>query len=316
MKKIIITGAAGMLGTAIIDRLKNHYDVVATDQLLGFSPPGVCWRQLDLLNTEALSSWIEAEMPAVVIHCAALVNVDSCEKQPALAQAIHEETTKTICGSLKKTGGKLIYISTDSVFNGQKSGSYSEEDKADPPNIYARTKYNGETAALSSGFNTVLRTNIFGWSRAEKVSFAEWVLKGLVSYEKLTMFTDVIYTPIHVSHLAEIIREVIELDLCGTYHATGSTVLSKYEFADKMASIFSLDARSIIPVSVENGNLLANRPKNMALSNSRVNTLMSKKIPGVDEGLTLMKHQYDSGWVGAVKNRRMPAGYRFWEKQT
>ena len=314
MKKIIVTGAAGMLGTAIIDCLKKFFDVVATDQIVGFSPPGVRWHQLDLLDTDTLASWIGTEKPAVVVHCAALVNVDSCEKQPELAQQLHAGTTKTICDALMKVDGKLIYISTDSVFDGQRAGCYSEYDVVDPPNVYAKTKYNGETAALLSSSNTVLRTNIFGWSRSEKVSFAEWVLKGLVTNDKLTMFTDVFYTPIHVSHLAEIIREVIDRDLCGLYHATGATVLSKHEFAIRMASIFCFDAGSIIPLSVEDGKLIAKRPKNMALCNTRLNDLLTAKIPGVDEGITLMKKQYDSGWVAAIKNRIMSDGYRYWEK--
>jgi dTDP-4-dehydrorhamnose reductase len=313
VKKIIITGAAGMLGTAVIDHLMNFYSVTSTDQIIGFSPRGVRWHQMDLLEMDGLARWIRLEKPDAVVHCAALVNVDACEKDQDLAVRLHEGTTKTIGDVLQSYGGKLIYISTDSVFNGKKDKPYTEDDPVDPPNIYAKTKYNGEKATLTSAKNVVLRTNIFGWSRAEKLSFAEWVLKGLITNKQLTMFTDVFYSPIHVSHLAEIIREIISEDLCGLYHATGSTVLSKHEFAIKIACIFGLKPDSIIATSVEDANLIAKRPKNMALDNSMLSKSLKQRIPSVDDGLMLMKKQYDTGWVAAVKNRPTSIGYRFWE---
>ena len=126
VKKIIITGAAGMLGTAVIDHLMNFYSVTSTDQIIGFSPRGVRWHQMDLLEMDGLARWIRLEKPDAVVHCAALVNVDACEKDQDLAVRLHEGTTKTIGDVLQSYGGKLIYISTDSVFNGKKD-NYSEE---------------------------------------------------------------------------------------------------------------------------------------------------------------------------------------------
>ena len=311
--KIVVTGAAGMLGTAMIDTLRHNSELIATDISSGYSPDGVRWYYVDLLDKAAVTSWLETERPDVVVHCAALVNVDGCEKNPELAEAVHVGTTKTIADALVKWNGKLINISTDSVFDGFKNGPYIESDLVSPPNVYARTKLDGETPVLQTPRGLVLRTNIFGWSRAEKTSFAEWVIKGLVSGDRLTMFTDVSYTPIHVSHLAEVVRRAIDVDLCGLYHATGSTVLSKHAFGMLVAKTFGLSSSNIVETSVDSIGLGAKRPKNMALDNRELCKQLAWQIPHVEDGVTLLKNQYDSGWVAAIKERPVASGYRFWE---
>ena len=103
----------------------------------------------------------------------------------------------------------MIYMSTDSLFDGRQDQPYIESDTPRPLNTYARTKLAGESAALQEAGTTVLRTNIFGWSRHERPSFAEWVVKGLVERVPLRMFTDVDYTPIHVTHLASVVADVM-----------------------------------------------------------------------------------------------------------
>jgi dTDP-4-dehydrorhamnose reductase len=160
--KIVVTGAAGMLGTAMIDFLSKYAEVVATDLSTGYAPETVRWYNLDLFDHSSTASWLTLEKPNVVIHCAAMVNVDGCEKKPGLARELHVETTKTIAQAVSGWNGKLIYISTDSVFNGLKTGPYSESDPVDPPNQYALTKHGGEGPVLATPKGVVLRTNIFG----------------------------------------------------------------------------------------------------------------------------------------------------------
>ena len=138
----------------------------------------------------------------------------------------------------------MIYTSTDSVFNGRKNGLYNEDDEPDLPNVYGRTKREGEVTALAAPGGTVLRTNIFGWSRAERLSFVEWVMKALIERTRLAMFADVKYTPIHVSHVAEVVSKVLAAKVSRLFHATGSSVLSKYDFPLQMAAT-ALDTGSI-----------------------------------------------------------------------
>lgn len=312
--KVFITGASGLLGTALIDYLADEFELVGVSRQPGFRADEIPWVLTDLLDLSATRDLLQKVQPEVVLHCAALVNVDACEKDGQLADQLHRGTTMVIAETLSQWDGRLIYISTDSVFNGQKEGLYIEDDLPDPPNIYAKTKLDGELAALLYDRSIILRTNIFGWSRGEKLSFAEWVLKGLVTGMPLTMFTDVTYTPIHVSHLAEVLRQILyRPDLRGVYHATGSKIFTKYDFAMAMASVFNLGIANITPISVDNLNLTANRPKNMALSNKYLASSLGCVIPDGLNGLQLMKHQYDTGWVSKIKDRPTKTGYQFLE---
>ena len=312
-KKVIITGAAGMLGTALICGLRKHFHVIATDLYKGYAPDNVHWYEGDLLDGKSFPVWLREEKPDVVIHCAAIVNVDACEKNPDLAESLHVKTTTNIADALSDWNGKLVYISTDSVFDGLKKGLYEESDSVNPPNVYAQTKYQGELETQKTDRGLVLRTNIFGWSKAERISFAEWILKSLVEHEQIRMFTDVMYSPIHVSHLAEIIVQVINNDICGLYHTAGGTSLSKHAFALQMADIFRLDAESIIAGSIDDAGLNAARPKNMTLSCEKIEKKMGITLPDVNTGICLMKKQYDSGWVSKIKGREVSEQYRFWE---
>lgn len=310
---VIVTGAAGMLGTAVIDNLRNYFHVVATDFYKGYAPANVRWHEVDLCDSKRLREWLRNENPDVVVHCAAIVDVDACEKDPALAEALHVATTRNIANVLSGWDRKLIYISTDSVFDGLKKGLYGENDLVNPPNVYALTKYKGELETQKTDRGLVLRTNIFGWSKAERISFAEWILKNLVEHKQIRMFTDVMYSPIHVSHLSDIIVQVINNDICGLYHAGGGTSLSKHAFALRMANIFGLDTESIIAGTIDDVELEAARPKNMALSCVKIQKEWGITLPDVNAGICLMKKQYDSGWVSKIKGREVSGQYRFWE---
>jgi dTDP-4-dehydrorhamnose reductase len=304
-KKIAVTGASGMLGTALLDCLSAQHAIYATSRQIGFRKAGIEWDAFDLLDTDRLTRWLNTIRPDALIHCAALVNVDACEQEPELASALHVASTAVIANAISRWNGHLVYV-------GAKQGLYDEDDEPAPPNVYARTKLDGELAALCAPRATVLRTNIFGWTRSERLSFAEWVLKGLVAQTALTMFTDVHYTPIHVSHLASLVDQILSADTRGLFHATGNTLLSKYDFAIRMGAIFGLSTCCVEPISVDSSQLAAKRPKNMALSNARLSSALGRSVEDADAGILLMKQQYDCGWLANLKATATPADYKFW----
>lgn len=302
-----------MLGTALIDRLADRHEVVATDLVAGYARKGVRWSLLDLRNRLALERLLSAERPDMVVHTAALVDVDRCEQDPSAAEWLHVHITDLIGSTLAGWNGALVYISTDSVFDGRKHGPYSEDDVPAPPNTYARTKLQGEAVCLALNRATVLRTNIFGWSRAERMSFAEWVLRSLVERSALGMFHDVQYTPIHVTHLSEVIEDVWKQRVYGLFHAAGRTCLTKHEFAVLVASVFGLPIDRVTAVSVDDAGLAADRPKNMALSSAKLSSALGRALPPAVDGVRLMRQQYDNGWLARMKQRAVAMGYRFWE---
>ena len=294
--RVAITGAAGMLGTALVDVFSSVTEVFATDRRIGLRRPRVSWDVLDVSDSDDLRAWLLRASPDVVIHCAGIVDVDLCERRPEMARAVHVAAAETIAGIQQRRRGAVVYVSTDSVFDGTKSGPYVEGDATDPLNAYARTKLLGEEVTLECRRGIVLRTNIFGWTFGPRPSIAEWVLSGLETQSPLSMFDDVLFTPINVSHLAAVVHACVELGAAGRYHAGGGQALSKYDFALLVADVFGLPTGSLRARSVDDAGLQAPRPKNMALSSERLEALLGASQPGAREGLDLMRRQRESAW--------------------
>jgi len=303
-----------MLGTALIDAFSEEVRVIAVSRQSVYEKPGVCRIIEDISRANVATQIVQENRPDVVIHCAAIVDLDHCEDNYQEAFDLHVESTRELGNSLNTYGGHLVYISTDSVFDGSEVGLYTENDSAHPLNSYAKTKLEGEVSARVCQNCTIIRTNIFGWSRAEKLSFAEWLIKSLVCQKRLNMFTDVYYTPIHVSHLAEIINKIVTEEVFGLYHVPGSDMVSKYDFAIILAKIFNLSDEPICRSSIDSSQLKVRRPKNMALAPEKIEQRLEVQMPGVQEGINLLKEQYHSGWLEKIKSRRIGSEYKFWEK--
>jgi len=291
--KIGVTGASGMLGTALITHLSKKHKVFATSRSKSIESKDIEWDCFDLTNTKLLNNWLNKIEPDIVIHCAAIVNVDACEGNVDLATAIHFGTTKVISNYLDHNNGRLIYISTDSVFDGEKQGSYSESDLVNPLNVYAKTKLMGEELVQSMNNGLVLRTNIIGWTQEASNSFAEWVLEGLINNAPLNLFYDVHFSPLTIYDLSLIIEKIVKQPLFGLYHCASSDSVSKYDFGKKMAETFQLSDSNINRLSVDNMSFKASRPKNMALNVQKISSDLKYDLPSFKDSLRSMKHQYD-----------------------
>ena len=291
--RIGITGASGMLGSALVDHLSLSYKVFATSRGKGVEGKNIEWDCFDLTDNKLLNEWLEEIKPDVVIHCAAIVDVDACENNVELATKLHVETTKIMVNYLDINDGKLIYISTDSVFDGQKQRSYNEDDLVSPLNVYAETKLMGEQAVLSMNNGLVLRSEIIGWTQKGSISFAEWVLKSLIDKTPLSLFYDVYFSPLTVDDLSFIIQEIIETPIFGLYNCTSSDSISKYDFGKKMAEIFQLPDLNISRIGVDEMNFKAKRPKNMALNSDKLSDKLRYDIPSAIDSIVRMKNQYD-----------------------
>jgi dTDP-4-dehydrorhamnose reductase len=294
-----ITGASGMLGTALIESLYVEHKIYATSRKKGITRNEVEWDCFDLLDFKELHNWLVSNHLDVIIHCAAMVNVEQCEEMPELANKLHCGTTKIISEFLQKTRSKLIYISTDSLFDGKKIEGYTERDIANPLNIYAKTKLAGEKQALRMKNSLVLRTNIVGWGK-KKISFAEWVIKSLIDKEKINLFDDVMFSPLHVNDLSDIINELIKMDATGLFNVASNAPLSKYDFGLIVADIFSLEKNNIKKSSIKDSNLSAYRPLNMSLSSKKLSSFLNKHTPSPERSVQILKKQYDDSFVSTL----------------
>ncbi|MBT5078756.1 MAG: SDR family oxidoreductase [Candidatus Marinimicrobia bacterium] len=290
--RIGVTGASGMLGTSIISELSKKYNILATSRTKGFEAKNIKWDLFDLTNISHLKKWLTNSSPDLVIHCAAMVNIEECEKNLEMARKLHIKSTKTIASYLDLYNKKLIYISTDSVFDGNKKSPYIETDKVGPLNVYAQTKLLGEKYALQSIDGLVLRTNIVGFSQSNSSSFADWILNGLRMGSPLNLFDDVLFSPLHVKTLTELINRAIDAELSGLFHCTSRDFISKYQFGIDMANIFNFSNANINKISIDNMNFIANRPKNMALSSTKLDSIIKFRLPLAKDAIRIMKSEH------------------------
>lgn len=298
---ILVTGASGLLGANFVWEAKGRYDLVAVYSRHPVRIPGTIDVKSDLTRSTEVFDLVGVYRPAWIVHCAALTHVDYCEENPVEAHKVNVEMTGYLVAAAREIGARVLYISTDSVFDGSR-GRYSEEEPPCPVNVYARTKLEGERIVLQyMERGLIVRTNIYGWNMQNKDSLAEWILGRLESGQPVPGFQDVFFTPILVNDLAEILFEMMENQLSGVYHVAGGERCSKFNFAQRLAETFGLDAALVVPASVQTAGLRAPRPRDTSLLTEKVTRALGKRMPDVRQGLARFKSLRENGFVAKLK---------------
>jgi dTDP-4-dehydrorhamnose reductase len=250
---------------------------------------GVNCLQIDLTD-QAQYGPIEEFEPDVLIHCAAMTDVDLCERNPEKAHRYNVEMTEQLVDLAESLGTRFVHLSTDAVFDGKK-GHYSETDQTDPVNVYGRTKLAAERAVQQTQTdNVVVRTNIYGWNATDGQSLAEWMLEKLRTESELPAFNDAYFSPIYTGDLASCLLELAFGDVGDVIHIAGRERCSKLEFANTLADVFGLDAELIVPTSVDEIDFDAPRGRDLSLSVTWAQECLNSPIPTVEAGLKQMKH--------------------------
>jgi len=243
--------------------------------------------RLDLLDASCVSDTIKRLEPDLIIHSAALTDVDRCEREKDLAFRINVEGTRAISGAAERAGSHLVYISTDYVFDGER-GMYSEEDEPHPVSYYGLTKLLGEQFCPA-----VARTCVIYGSRpaSGKINFALWIIESLRAGRQIRLVTDQFITPTLNTNLAEMLLEAGERRLAGIYHLAGADRISRYDYACALARAFDLDDRLILPSCMNEMKWNAKRPKDSSLDISKAaRTLLHKPLP-LHEALQKLKDE-------------------------
>lgn len=289
MKSVLITGHAGMLGKEVVAALAKQakYNIHGIDiRKLCSGSLGIKEHLVDLSSFQELTEIIDDIKPDIILHLAAIVDLALCEKNPQLAKAVHTDAVRIMA----MHGAKIIYISTDSVFNGE-HGNYSESDVPDPLNYYAQSKLLGEHATLSnSSQNLVIRTNIFGFNIPLKGSLAEWALKELSAHNEMVGYQNVWFNPIYTKHLARIIHELILKETFGVINIGSENVLSKYEFLKYFAHAGGFTDENIITGQIDLFAADIKRPLNTSLDLSYARTIV--QLPSTYESIDAMIADY------------------------
>lgn len=289
--KLLITGASGLLGTKLcqISLRKNHevYSVYSQHMPLYGTPV-----ELNILDMRATQATLDKIKPEAIVHAAALTDVDKCELEKDLAWKTNVEATKNLAQLCKEHNAFLIYVSTDYVFDGEK-GMYRETDKPSPINNYGLTKLKGEEAVHALDNYCIARGSVIYGSTAAtgKTNFALWLLEKLRKNEEVKIITDQWNSPTLNRNMAEMIIEILEKRMNGTFHLAGATRLTRYEFARRVAEIFKLDPKYIKPVQSKNINWVAKRPKDSSLNVNKAQQKLANKPLEISEALEMMKRE-------------------------
>ncbi|MEW6241697.1 MAG: SDR family oxidoreductase, partial [Chloroflexota bacterium] len=245
--KLLITGASGLLGLNLALEAMSAHEVIGVDRgKLVRAPFRVV--KTDLLAPDAVETLLDATRPEWVVHCAALADLEACEDDPGLARRLNADIPAQLASACAARGIRLVHISTDAVFDGTKDGFYTEEDTPNPLGIYAQTKLAGERAVLEASPGAVVaRVNFYGWSLGGRRSLAEFFFNNLTHNKSMSGFTDVVFCPMFVRHLAGVLLSMLEKRLSGLYHAVGAQAMSKYQFGVEIARKFSLPESEISP---------------------------------------------------------------------
>ena len=246
--KLLITGASGLYGSKLAEFATARKFQVYSGYSRNMPAYGVPVR-FDVSDKIHVDEAFEKVNPDVVVHAAALTNVDKCEINRDLAWKINVEGTRNICEATKACHAFLLYISTDYVFNGER-GRYRETDSTDPINYYGVTKLKAEEIVKDLVEKCcVARASVtYGSTPASgKINFALWLLDKLKKSEQVKIVTDQWNSPTLNTSMAYMTLEVIESKLAGIFHLSGASRVSRYDFAKLLAQTFNLDPNLLIP---------------------------------------------------------------------
>jgi dTDP-4-dehydrorhamnose reductase len=283
--RLFVTGISGLLGSNIAHALRQTHQVHGCYHHNPWELEGVTSQELDLLSYAQVEKALDRAQPDLVVHTAALTNVESCEANPDMAYALNVNTALHVAKACQILETRMIHISSDHLFDG-KSPWKTEEDAPQPLNVYASTKAQAEQAVLQScSRSLVVRTNFYGQGRAVKPSFSDWILGALRRSESLTMFTDSFFTPILMDDLIGFMLELARREAEGIFNVVGRERLSKHEFAIRLARSFNLSAASVRTASLQDAGFKAVRPLDMSLSSEKVQRYLGVPMPSVSQGL-------------------------------
>lgn len=271
--KILVTGVRGQLG----------YDVVKQLTALGHTAVGVDIEEMDITDPAAVERVITKAEVDGVIHCAAYTAVDAAEENTALCHKVNAIGTENIAKVCGKLNIKMMYISTDYVFDGQGEQPWKPDDKRKPLNMYGQTKYEGELAVEKhvKKFFIVRIAWVFGKNGNH---FVKTMLKLSATKKQLTVVSDQIGSPTYTADLAVLLCDMIQSDKYGRYHATNEGLCSWYEFACEIFKQAGKDVE-VIPVSSAEYPSKAKRPMNSRMDKSKLEDNGFKRLPAWQDAL-------------------------------
>lgn len=301
-RPILLTGGSGLLALNWAMTCRRECRVILGVHQRRVVLSGTESVVINLASIDEFREVLLAIRPRMVVHTAGLTSIEVCEARPDLAQQINVELAATVAAACAALQIPLVHISTDHLFAGDVP-MVAETAVPAPLNTYARTKADAEHRVLAEWPQAlVIRTNFYGWGTSYRRSFSDTILAAMRSGEKISLFTDVFYTPILAGVVAGVCHQLVDAGASGIFHVAGEDRLSKYDFGCRLADRFGLDASRLCPGSIADLPALAPRPRDMSLNTDAVRAVVHHGLGGVDTHLDLLWQQEEAGLASELQN--------------
>lgn len=289
MTELLVIGG-GLLGRAVASVSRKRFRTAVTYNSHSLEVEGCATYQMDMTASVDL---IRSLKPQYIVLTAAMTNVDGCETDRPGAWNANAVGPKNVALAARDIGAKLIYVSTDYVFDGER-GMYHEDDPTSPIDYYGESKLAGESFVqeILEDYAIVRTSVLYGWNPV-RLNFVTWAVQELKSGNKINIVNDQYNSPTLSSNLAEMILSL--MDETGIFHTAGSERINRYDFSLLIARAFKLDESLVIPITSDALIWKARRPKDSSLDVSLVSKI-SKPL-NVKEGLKSMVKMAEQGMV-------------------
>jgi len=261
--RVLVIGARGQLGSELILLLREEHEIIPATRA-----------ECDITDLPAVLSFVRHVRPQVIINAAAYTDVDGCESNKDTAFKVNALGARNVAIAAREFGARLVHISTDYIFDGQKSDPYREYDQPNPINVYGASKLLGETFVKEQTHRFFIVRTAWLYGKTGR-NFVKTMLKLAQEKEELQVVNDQWGTPTYTEDLAKQIKRLILTELYGTYHCTSQGSCTWYEFALGIFKQAGLDVK-VKPVTSDEFPRPAKRPKNSVLENYML------KLQGLD----------------------------------
>jgi len=276
MGPVLVTGGTGLLGCYVANALAKQTKTVTTARRGG---DFTC----DLTSRDATRALLDEVKPTVIVHLAALTNVDICEQNPESAQALNTGSTKNL---IEAAGSecRFLYVSTDQVYP-DCPGPHPEETAA-PVNVYGRTKFEAETYALNAD-GLVLRANFFGPSLTPgRKSLSDFFVEAFTAGTPVNLFEDSFFSPLHVESVSSLVVELLQNGVTGCFNLGSRSGMSKADFARSIARHMDLSLASASSAQSASIRGRAKRPLDLRMDVSLLETVLGRSLPTLEQEIT------------------------------
>lgn len=290
MKKLLITGGSGFVGSYLTRLAVKNYEVFSVYSKHVPNSNDASIIQLDLTDLYKIQTALDKINPHAIIHTAAISKPDECEKFRERTEQVNISATIALAEWAQKNNVRFVFTSSDMVFDG-KQGNYIESDSPNPLSFYGETKARAEQKLLEMNFNCAISrvALVYGLGDSHHVNFFHAMVKHLQRGEKVNLFYDQFRTPIYVENLAQALLELVENNFRGIIHLGGSERISRWDFGLKTCEILNLPKDLLQRTSMFDFPSAASRPRDVSMNINLGKSLLKTHLLNCTEGLNQVK---------------------------